>query len=205
MTMRFKNNLKKLRMQQNMTQVELAEKLSIGQAEYSRIESGKRKIYPHKDKIAEILAVGLDDIKEVTEDGESVERAPVPQDLPVYGFPTPSGRGFQFTQQMMSKVGRPEELAGVEGAYACFCFGDQLEPTIKNGDLAFVNPNLEPRQGSLVVVRIESGNGQKGLLAKLVTLYKVGCTVQMLNPFDEIALGKEVVSVEPVVMVKYAM
>ena len=56
-----------------------------------------------------------------------------------------------------------------------------------------------------MVVRIESGNGQKGLLAKLVTLYKVGCTVQMLNPFDEIALGKEVVSVEPVVMVKYAM
>ena len=203
--MKFKNNLKGLRVQTNLTQIDVAKKLGLGQAEYSRMECGKRKLYPHKQKIAEILSVQEDDIKEMTEEGESVGKPPLPTDLPVYGFPTPSGRGFQFTQQMMSKVGRPEELAGVEGAYACFCFGDQLEPTIKNGDLAFVNPNLEPRQGSLVVVRIESGNGQKGLLAKLVTLYKVGCTVQMLNPFDEIALGKEVVSVEPVVMVKYAM
>lgn len=203
--MRFKNNLKKLRVQVNLTQIELAERLKIGQAEYSRIESGKRKIHPHKAAMAEALGVGFDEIIETTIDGDMVDAAPLPPDLPVYGFPTSVGKGFKFTQQMMSKVARPEELAGVENAYACFCFGDHLEPTIKNGDLAFVNPNIEPRQGSLVVVRMDNGAGERGLLAQLVTLYKVGCTVQFLNPFDEIALGKEVISVEPVVMVKYAL
>lgn len=201
----YSNNLKNLRQKTNLTQIDVAEKLSIGQAEYSRIESGKRRIYPHKERLAEILKCRIDDIAETTESGAAVDRSPLPPELPVFGFPSSNGRGFDFTQQMMSKVDRPDELFGVEGAYACFCFGDALKPTIKNGDLAFVNPNIEARQGSLVVVRLEAGQRERGLLAQLVTSYKVGATVQLLNPFEEFALGKEVKSVEPVVMVKYAL
>ena len=203
--MQFNNNLKQLRIKQNLTQIEVAQQLDVGQAEYSRIESGKRKIHPHKNKLAEILKVNLDDIVEQTSDGKHIDKPPLPPELPVYGFPISSGNGFDFTQQMMSKVDRPEELNGVEGAYACFCFGDKLKPVIKNGDLAFVNPNIEPRQGALVVVRLDNNGKERGLLAQLVTTYKVGATVQLLEPFEEIALGKEVKSVEPVVMVKYAI
>lgn len=201
----YKNNLRELRRQANLTQVEVAELLELGQAEYSRIESGKRKIYPHKERLAEILKTHLDNIVEVDAQGGAVNRAPLPPQLPVYGFPLPSGQGFDFTQQMMSKVDRPDELYGVEGAYACFCFGDRLKPVIKNGDLAFVNPSITPRERGLVVVRLDANGKERGLLAQLVTTYKVGATVQFLDPFEEVALGSEVKSVEAVVMVKYAL
>lgn len=201
----FKNNLRDLRRQANLTQVEVAANLELGQAEYSRIESGKRKIHPHKERLAEILKTRLDNIVEVDAEGGAIDRTPLPPQLPVYGFPLATGQGFDFTQQMMSKVDRPDELHGVEGAYACFCFGDKLKPVIKNGDLAFVNPNIEPRDGGLVVVRLDANGKERGLLAQLVTTYSVGATVQFLDPFEEIALGSEVKTVEPVVMVKYAL
>jgi transcriptional regulator with XRE-family HTH domain len=203
--MLYKNNLKVLRSGKNLTQTQVAELLSIGQAEYSRIEAGKRRIYPHKEKLAEILKIRLDNIVEVDQEGAALNKAPLPPQLPVYGFPLASGQGFDFTQQMMSKVDRPDELLDVDDAYACFCFGDRLKPVIKNGDLAFVNPNIEPRDGGLVVVRLDSNGKERGLLAQLVTTYKVGATVQFLEPFEEMALGAEVKSVEPVVMVKYAI
>lgn len=203
--MSFSNNLRELRRKTNLTQTEVADILEIGQAEYSRIESGKRKIHPHKERLAEILKVRLDNIVEVDQEGAALNKPPLPPQLPVYGFPLASGQGFDFTQQMMSKVDRPDELLDVDDAYACFCFGDRLKPVIKNGDLAFVNPNIEPRDGGLVVVRLDSNGKERGLLAQLVTTYKVGATVQFLEPFEEMALGAEVKSVEPVVMVKYAI
>ena len=198
----YKNNLKGLRSGKGVTQTDISVALKIGQAEYSRIESGKRKIYPHKTKIAEFLKISEDDIVESLLDGTEVDRRALPPTLPVYGFPLPDGKGFDWTQQMMSKVDRPESCKEPT-AYACFCFGGCLAPQINNGDLAFVNPTLEPREGGLVVVRYKANDKKRGLLCRFLG-EKAGNTTIEWRDGEETFKSSDI-SVHPVVSVQYAL
>lgn len=197
----YRNNLRALRSERNITQVELSKALEIGQAEYSRIEAGKRKIYPHKVKIAEFLKISESDIIE-TSNGNHVDRPALAPTLPVFGFPLPDGKGFDFTQQMMSKVDRPAGCSNYK-AYACFCFGDHLKPQINNGDIAFVNPYLEPREGGLVVVRFDANGKERGLLCQFSGT-KAGKIVVSLGD-DEEVFDEAQCKIEPVVSVQYAL
>ena len=197
----YRNNLRALRSERNVTQVELSKALEIGQAEYSRIEGGKRKIYPHKAKIAEFLKISESDIIE-TSNGNEVDRPALSPTIAVYGFPLPNGQGFDFTQQMMSKVDRLPGCSN-DKAYACFCFGDHLKPQINNGDIAFVNPDLKPREGGLVVVRFDANGQERGLLCQFSGT-KAGKTVVSLGD-DEEVFDEAQCKIEPVVSVQYAL
>jgi len=55
--MEYQNNLKSLRLMAGKRQADIASSLNIGQAEYSRIESGKRKITPHQPASPKRLAL----------------------------------------------------------------------------------------------------------------------------------------------------
>lgn len=60
----IKDNVKKARLQSGLTQVQVAEKLGVSQAQYARWESGGRN--PKDDtleKLAEIFGVGTDTLK----------------------------------------------------------------------------------------------------------------------------------------------
>ena len=202
-SMMYKNNLKNLRSGKTVTQTDISAALSIGQAEYSRMESGKRKIYPHKTKIAEYLKISEDEIMESLLDGTEVDRRALSPTLPVYGFPLPDGKGFDWTQQMMSKVDRPECCAGYVEAYACFCFGECLAPQINNGDLAFVNPTLEPRSGGLVVVCYKANGKERGLLCRFLGEKAGNVCVEWRDGEETFASSD--ISVHPVVSVQYAL
>ena len=196
--MEYQNNLKTLRLMAGKRQADIAASLNIGQAEYSRIESGKRKITPHQPALAKAFGVKQDQITEeyVADVINSIAPA---ETLPVFGFPSPVGNGLNFNKQMMSKVDCPPDLAGVDGAYACFCFGDALRPKISNGDLAFVNPSIEPKIGSLVIVR-EKGKGFMGILT---SIDKDGCSIETLEPQEELEFSRDIESVDQIVMLKY--
>lgn len=198
----YRNNLRALRIERNVTQVDISKALDIGQAEYSRIEGGKRKIYPHKTKIAEFLKINETDIIESFKDGSEVDRPALPPTLPVYGFPLPEGQGFDFTQQMMSKVDRPESCKE-SAAYACFCFGDHLKPQINNGDIAFVNPLLSPREGGLVIVRFNANEQERGLLCQFAGAKSGKIFVRLGD--DERTFDEAQCKIEPVVSVNYAL
>jgi len=198
----YRNNLRVLRSERNVTQVELSKALNIGQAEYSRIEGGKRKIYPHKAKIAEFLKISESDITE-TSNGNDVDRPALAPTLAVYGFPLPDGKGFDFTQQMMSKVDRPDILSGVADAYACFCFGESLAPQINNGDIAFVNPSLAPKEGGLIVLRYKANEKERGLLCRYIGKTSSQIAVEWRD--GEETFDADQVTIDPVVSVQYAL
>jgi len=197
-TKMYKNNLRILRKTKGLNQAEISQHLAIGQAEFSRIEQGKRPIGQHLTAIAKALDVTPDAVKEdvidVVNDYHATEIT-----LPVYGFPCSSGSGLNFTKTMMSRVDCPPELEAVDGAYASFCFGDALAPKISNGDLAFVNPTIEPKIGSLVIVR----TARRGFMGLLASNDKAGCVVETTNPQEEIEFTRDVESVDQIVMVKY--
>ena len=179
-------------------QADIAASLNIGQAEYSRIESGKRKITPHQPALAKAFGVKQD---EVTEEyvADVINSTGQAETIPVFGFPSPDGDGLNFKKTMMSRVDCPPDLAAVENAYACFCYCNKLSPKISVGDLAFVNPNIEPKAGSLVIVR-ESGKGFMGILT---SLDKEGCVIETLEPQEELEFSRDIESVDQIVMVKY--
>jgi len=195
--MEYQNNLKTLRLMAGKRQADIASILNIGQAEYSRIESGKRKITPHQAALAK--AFGVEQNQIIEEYVADVIKSIAPAEtLPVYGFPSADGDGLNFSKQMMSKVDCPPDLADVDGAYACFCFGDALSPKISNGDLAFVNPSIEPKIGSLVIVREK----EKGFMGILTSLDKNGCAIETINPQEELEFSRDI-EVDQIVMVKY--
>ena len=196
--MQYQNNLKTLRLMVGKKQADVASCLNIGQAEYSRIESGKRKITPHKPALAEAFGVKQDEITEeyVTDVINSI--APT-ETIPVFGFPSPDGDGLNFKKTMMSRVDSPPDLAAVENAYACFCYDNKLRPKICAGDLAFVNPNIEPKVGSLVIVR-ENGRGFMGILT---SVDKDGCVIETIEPQEELEFSRDIESIDQIVMVKY--
>ena len=53
--MQYQNNLKTLRLMAGKKQADISATLEIGQAEYSRIESGKRKATPHQRQRSHVL------------------------------------------------------------------------------------------------------------------------------------------------------
>ena len=195
--MEYQNNLKALRLKAGKRQADIAASLNIGQAEYSRIESGKRKITPHKATLAKAFGVEQNEITEEYVADVINSTAPA-ETLPVYGFPSPDGDGLNFSKQMMSKVDCPPDLSAVDGAYACFCFGDALSPKIANGDLAFVNPSIEPKIGSLVIVREK----EKGFMGILTSIDKDGCAIETIDPQEELEFSRDI-EVDQIVMVKY--
>ena len=196
--MEYQNNLKSLRLMAGKRQADIAASLNIDQAEYSRIESGKRKITPHQPALAKAFGVKQD---EVTEEyvADVINSTAQAETIPVFGFPSPDGDGLNFKKTMMSRVDCPPDLAAVENAYACFCYCNKLSPKISVGDLAFVNPNIEPKAGSLVIVR-ESGKGFMGILT---SLDKEGCVIETLEPQEELEFSRDIESVDQIVMVKY--
>ena len=111
-TKMYKNNLRILRKTKGLNQAEISQHLAIGQAEFSRIEQGKRPIGQHLTAIAKALDVTPDAVKEdvidVVNDYHATEIT-----LPVYGFPCSSGSGLNFTKTMMSRVDCPPELEAV--------------------------------------------------------------------------------------------
>lgn len=194
----YQNNLKTLRLMAGKKQADISASLEIGQAEYSRIESGKRKITPHQLALAKAFGVEQDEITEeyVADVINSIAPA---ETIPVFGFPSPDGDGLNFKKTMMSRVDCPPDLAAVEDAYACFCYCNRLSPKISAGDLAFVNPNIEPKAGSLVIVR-ENGKGFMGILT---SIDKDGCAIETIDPQEELEFSRDIESIDQIVMVKY--
>lgn len=197
--MEYTNNVRELRLKKKLKQSEAAAAAGIGQGEWSRIESGRRTFEPHRDKIAKSLGVSPAKVTQlVKQDGEPVMAG----ELPVYGFPVPNSDAFDFTKKMMSKVDCPPEMIGVDGAYAAFCYGNQLAPRINNGDLAFVCPLIPAKLGALCVIKWQAGDRIFGRIVEFVSSDGKTCVGKTLAPAEEVEFD-DVIAIDVVRQVKF--
>lgn len=98
-----------------------------------------------------------------------MRRASVLGDIPVYGAPT--GRGdpfFRFPSGPIAEYrARPDQLLGVEDAFAIFAPGDILRPRYRSAEVLHIHPRRPPVAGSDCLLRMRDPEGAAALLRYL--------------------------------------
>ena len=98
-----------------------------------------------------------------------VRRPPVimlARDLPVYGSKDNSDGTFVISSRVVDRTSRPDYLANVEDAYAILVSGDSMDPEIKHGSMAIVNPHLPVHNGDTCAFRRKNDDGTETVTIK---------------------------------------
>lgn len=148
--MEFPNNLRRYRDACRMNQAEVAKQLNINQAEYSRIEKGRRRIGTHLSKLAEIFGCDEDEI--LFAGGNMFGTEQIASSVDVYCLPSKfGGEAIQY-KPVESKTPNPNFESGSEGVFCIFVNGDKNLPRLKHGDKLFCDPSKTPSDGDICVI-----------------------------------------------------
>ena len=190
--MEYHNNLRRLRDQKALTQAEVAARVGLNQAEYSRIEKGKRRVGTHLKKLTAFFKCSDDDI--LADNQPTI----ISDDLPVYALP--EGDGVRFDLAMSSRTGRPFADCESPDAFALFAQGSSMEPRLNHGDLVYCNPDLELQMHDLCAVVVKQGNRTVALLREYI-----GDNTFLRSKDDaEEVYDKELVQCAPAVIIRLA-
>ena len=80
----------------------------------------------------------------------------------------------------------PPELAGVDGAYAVYVYGDSMEPRYFNGELLMVNPYVPVGRGDFCIVQIGSDGDECGYVKRFVSQDGEHLVVTQMNPAEDL-------------------
>lgn len=190
--MEYYNNLRILRDRKGLTQAQVAAKVGLNQAEYSRIEKGKRRVGTHLKKLTTFFKCSDDDI--LADNQPTI----ISDDLPVYALP--EGDGVRFDLAMSSRTGRPFADCESPDAFALFAQGSSMEPRLNHGDLVYCNPDLELQMHDLCAVVVKQGNRTVALLREYI-----GDNTFLRSKDDqEEVYDKELVQCAPAVVIRLA-
>lgn len=80
-------------------------------------------------------------------------------DLPVFGTAQGGDGDLIITDRPVDYVARPSVLLRVTDGYGMIVTGDSMDPVVKSGSTALVNPHLPPRVADLCLFRSRSDDG----------------------------------------------
>lgn len=81
------------------------------------------------------------------------------RDLPVFGTAQGGSGALIVTNEPVDWVVRPDPLLRVKDGYGMIITGDSMDPAIKSGSIALINPHLPPRPGDLCLFRSLADDG----------------------------------------------
>ena len=180
-----------------LQQSEIARIAGMSQAYYSQIEKGIKHRSP-KDKYVKGLATAfgfdevddfLDKIKKLPEDAGPDEYIHKPQPnfqdapkKPLKKYTTPYNpkeldETFSYLQTGVllanpDLVEAPPYLNGVENAYCLVMPDEMMEPRYRQGDVLYVNPEIQPIRGDDVVVQLAYKDRVIAVVGELVAIEK---------------------------------
>lgn len=178
-----------------MTQAEVAKHLNINQAEYSRIEQGRRRVGVHATTLSELFSCTADDLLRLP---TALANIPSQEDLPLYALPEMDGESVRFDMSMSSRVDRPSWLQNAANAFSIFNCGHLMAPRLNHGDLLYCDPDEKAVINDLVVLVLKRGNRLAA-----ITRQFVGDGVYTSGEGDE-SFDGELEAVAPVVGIKLA-
>ena len=196
------NNLKKLRKEKGIGQVELAKLLGIGQSSYSRYESGLTDIPTDiLMKLVDIFGTTTDEILGINNDqdpGWNVVSDPNDPRFPSKYYPAEPMPDLERETSLIPILGSVR--AGYDNyaeenregylpvddrlkvmhpdAYVLNVKGDSMEPEICHGDMVICLPDVEVRNNDVAIVCV---NGDIGTV-KRVRYENNGLTLVPANP-----------------------
>ena len=193
--MEYPNRLRLLRDAQKLNQKQIASHLGIHQAEYGRMENGKRRIGRHADALSEILKCDPNDLITVA----GVTAATDIDFMDCFALPDESG-GILFDLAMSTKVPRPTVMKDRPKGFCMMAPSNEMEPTFKMGDLCFCDPEEQVTDDDFCVVKVQKGNRVLGLIKK-----HLGANVFVTSiGGEEKEFGEELIGVAPILSVIYA-
>lgn len=164
------------RKRRGWSQKDLADRVGISQVAIMKIERGettKSKFFP---KIAQTLEIDLAELdpslthgslvpmlknKKTTSAGSpSVYRFEQEQllgrnDLPVFSIAQGGPGALVLSNQPFRTIARPQNLQTIENAFGILIVGSSMSPEYREGDIAYVDPNLPPRVGDACLFQKE--------------------------------------------------
>lgn len=152
-----RDKLVELRTKHNLSQTDLAREAQVSQQLIGALETGAIRTTKALPKIAKILQVP---VGELDPDWAGVQGAGfIPEgelvgerDLPVYAVAEGGGGTVIVSTDPVDWVKRPAPLATVKGGYGLLITGESMIPRYRPGDVALVNPHLQPRPEDGVVL-----------------------------------------------------
>jgi len=172
------NNLRKLRKERGIGQVDMARNLGIGQSSYSRYESGISDIPTDiLTKLADFYGISTDKIlgrdEEQTEFGKQIRIEPqlVPEDEYMIPVVATLRCGFGRTGEAIFKERKPVPVSYVKrwGPDIVYyeAVGESMSPTITPGDLLITVPGPGWEDGWIVVVDVNDSDTIKRIYRSL--------------------------------------
>lgn len=152
----FGDELKKIRKQNKMGQVELAKKLNVANGTISMWENNLRT--PDLEtikKIAELFNVSTSDLVDDTK----------PNTIPVLGC-IPAGIPIEMIEDILDyEEIKPEMLSGGKEYFALKVKGDSMLPDFRSGDVLIVRKQDDCENGAFAVVAV---NGDDATFKKVI-------------------------------------
>lgn len=156
----MKTNIKKLRKKAGLSQTRLGEILGWEQGRLSHYETGRRRAGLNELKaIADALGVG---VKDLIQDDDQPDSNVILSNSDIRKIPIISWvQAGDWSEAIDNyQPGHGEEYATTTkktgpNAFALKISGDSMEPLFPNGGTIIVDPSVEAKNGSYVVVRLE--------------------------------------------------
>ena len=103
-------------------------------------------------------------------------------------------------KQFVSHTIRPVYLVDNLQSYACFIHGSLLSPRYEHGDLVYVDPNKQVKEGDYVVIQVKQGDHITGIFRKLLQITERQMKFQTLSPIkEEVIKNSEMLYVHTIV------
>ena len=156
------NNIKELRKQNRISQMELAKKLNTTQANISAWESGKWQ--PDSEnliKMSHIFGVTVDYL--LGNDEQKQLKIKKGIKIPVLGR-IPAGIPIEAIQEIIDYEEIPEEMAKNGEYFALKVKGNSMSPEITDGEIAIVRKQFDADNGNICVVMV---NGDEATLKRI--------------------------------------
>ena len=179
--MSLATNIKKLRLEANMTQAKLAELIGVTRATVTQWETGwSQPRMGAVEKLANVFGVSM---SALVSDNPAAYRAPNALDVvampmvrvPLLGY-VHAGKPETAEEYEYESIEIPEFLLDSDpNCYALKAEGDCMDKVYPEGCTIVVSPNKEPVNGSVAVVRI---NGTDTVMRRM---YRTPCTL-VLSP-----------------------
>jgi len=159
----------RIRKQLGLTQHEFAGKLGISRQHLSKLENSPKPLSPKlARRVAEVCRnLGLPNIGPLSGI----------RTIPVRSW-AQAGTGVDFEELPLDWQKRVATDCQDDAAFAVEIQGDSMEPKFFPGDIAVLMPTHQPRNGSLVVARLEG----QGIVLKVFTARDRICSFTSYNP-----------------------